>query len=154
MIRPATKSDIPALINLLGEILKLHHGFRPDIYKEEGTKYTEAELASKMDAGELLIYVKELDQKVVAHLMCQIMETSEDIRCYHQKALYIDDLCVDAHYKHQGIGKELLMFAKDLAKEKGCYNITLHVDALNQEAIKFYEACGLKASSYTMEEII
>ena len=154
MIRRATKDDIPALYNLLGQILKLHHEMRPDLFKEVGSKYTKEELASKMDSGELLIYVKVLDSKVVAHLMCQIIENPEDIRSYHYKTLYVDDLCVDVSYQNRGIGKELLAYAKELAKKNNCYNLTLHVNALNQNAISFYEACGLQKSSYTMEEIL
>ena len=154
MIRKASFDDLPVIQELLQQILKLHHDFRPDLYKEIGTKYSAEELQAKMASGELLVYVKVVDGLVVAHLMCQIIENQETLNSYSYKTLYIDDLCVDKSFQHQGIGEELINFAKDLAKQNNCYNLTLHVNASNKNAISFYEHVGLKATSYTMEEIL
>lgn len=154
MIRKATVADIPAIQKLLQQILKLHHDFRPDLYKEIGTKYSADELQAKMASGELQVFVKVVGGLVVAHLMCQIIDNQETLNSYPYKTLYIDDLCVDKSFQHQGIGEELINFAKDLAKQNNCYNLTLHVNASNKNAISFYEHLGLKATSYTMEEIL
>lgn len=154
MIRKASFDDLPVIQELLQQILKLHHDFRPDLYKEIGTKHSAEELKEKMVSGELQVFVKIVGGLVVAHLMCQIIENIETLNSYPYKTLYVDDLCVDSTYQHQGIGEELINFAKKLAKENGCYNLTLHVNASNKNAISFYEHVGLKATSYTMEEIL
>ena len=70
------------------------------------------------------------------------------------KTLYIDDLCVDEHLRGQHIGKQIYQAVIDFAKENGCYNVTLNVWSLNESAMKFYEACGLKPQKVGMETIL
>ena len=64
MIRRATLQDLPEIIKLLEYILGLHHEFRPDLYKEKGSKYSISELKEKLDCGELLIWVAEINNQV------------------------------------------------------------------------------------------
>ena len=42
----------------------------------------------------------------------------------------------------------------DFAKKSGCYNVTLNVWALNENAKKFYENCGLSVLKIGMEKIL
>ena len=52
------------------------------------------------------------------------------------------------------MGKQLYEYVLQFAKEQGCYNVTLNVWALNEGAMKFYEACGLKPQKIGMETIL
>ena len=70
------------------------------------------------------------------------------------KTLYIDDLCVDENHRGKHIGKELYEGAVALAKENGCYNLTLNVWCGNDDAIGFYKAQGLVPQKIGMELII
>ena len=70
------------------------------------------------------------------------------------KTLYIDDLCVDEEIRGQHVGRQLYEYVLGFAREQGCYNVTLNVWALNDGAIKFYEACGLKPQKIGMETIL
>ena len=70
------------------------------------------------------------------------------------KTLYIDDLCVDEKMRGQHIGKELYNAALALAKESGCYNLTLNVWSCNASALRFYESCGLVPQKICMEKIL
>ena len=70
------------------------------------------------------------------------------------KTLYIDDLCVDENVRGQHIGKSLYEYVVAFAKEQGCYNVTLNVWALNESAMKFYEACGLVPQKIGMEKLL
>ena len=67
------------------------------------------------------------------------------------QTLYIDDLCVDEKARGQGVGRALYDFVRGFAKESGCYNLTLNVWACNENALRFYEACGLKPQKIGME---
>ncbi len=71
-----------------------------------------------------------------------------------QKTLYVDDLCVDENYQSHGIGKALLLRAKQYAEETGCANVELNVWSFNEKAIKFYEACGMTEQKRRMEFIL
>ena len=70
------------------------------------------------------------------------------------KTLYIDDLCVDEKLRGKHIGKELYESAVKLAKENGCYNLTLNVWSCNPSAMRFYEAQGLVPQKIGMEKIL
>ena len=41
-----------------------------------------------------------------------------------------------------------------LARERGCYNVTLNVWACNQTAMDFYRRCGLQVQKTGMEVIL
>jgi ribosomal protein S18 acetylase RimI-like enzyme len=70
------------------------------------------------------------------------------------KTLYIDDLCVDEKLRDKHIGRELYQSAVELAKESGCYNLTLNVWSCNESAMRFYESLGLVAQKIGMELIV
>ena len=70
------------------------------------------------------------------------------------KTLYIDDLCVDEALRGKHIGKELYEAALVLAKDNGCYNLTLNVWSCNPSALKFYESQGLMPQKICMEKIL
>ena len=42
IIRPAGPQDMGAVNALLRQVLKVHHDGRPDLFREEGKKYTDA----------------------------------------------------------------------------------------------------------------
>ena len=68
--------------------------------------------------------------------------------------LYIDDLCVDEKLRGFHIGKELYDGAVKLARDSGCYNLTLNVWSCNEGAMRFYEKCGLVTQKVGMELIL
>ncbi len=70
------------------------------------------------------------------------------------KTLYIDDLCVAEEQRGMHIGKQLYDHVMEFAKEQGCYNITLNVWRCNDNAMKFYEKCGLTPQKIGMEKIL
>ena len=70
------------------------------------------------------------------------------------KTLYIDDLCVDEQLRGKHIGKELYEAAVKLAKDSGCYNLTLNVWSCNASAMRFYEAMGLVPQKIGMELVL
>ena len=54
----------------------------------------------------------------------------------------------------QGIGKRLYEYVIAYAREQKFYNVTLNAWALNEGAMKFYEACGLVPQKVGMEKIL
>ena len=70
------------------------------------------------------------------------------------KTLYIDDLCVDEKLRGKHIGKELYEAAVRLAKDSGCYNLTLNVWSCNPSAMSFYQSLGLVPQKIGMETIL
>ena len=154
MIRLAQLKDIPKILDLLRQVDLIHHNGRPDIFKV-GAKYNAQEVkAIIQNATEpILVSVDESDC-VLGYCFCQFIEHKNNSVLTDIKTLYIDDLCVDEALRGNGVGKELYNGAVELAKENGCYNLTLNVWSLNPSAMKFYQACGLVPQKTYMEKII
>lgn len=156
MIRLAKEEDIPRLQELLGQILIVHHQVRPDIFKSEGSKFTDAELEAVINDLNRPIFVYEDENGcILGHIFMVIQDISEnDGPQKTHKSLFIDDLCVDKEARGQKIGEKLYQFALDYAKEQGCYNVTLHVWNDNAGALRFYERLGMRPRYTEMETIL
>ena len=154
MIRYAAQRDIPKIEDLLSQVDLVHHNGRPDIFKI-GRKYNEDELNTLLTdpSRPILVKVDENDS-VLGYAFCIIQQHLDNNVLTDVKTLYIDDLCVDESIRGRGIGKELYNAALNLARENGCYNLTLNVWSCNESAMRFYEACGLLPQKVCMEKIL
>jgi len=152
-IRRAKEADIPKLIDLLEQVLLVHHKVRPDLFQEKGVKYTESELAELIADDSCPIFVYEDESGTVLGHMFTVIEESHAPKVSH-KTLFIDDLCVDEAARGQKIGEQLYRFALQYAKEIDCYNLTLNVWSANKSAVRFYERQGLTPQETRMEQII
>ena len=154
MIRRATKKDIPKIGDLLLQVCLVHHNGRPDIFKM-GKKYSDEELRIllKDESRPILVAVDENDE-VMGYCFCIFLQHINHSVLTDIKTLYIDDLCVDEALRGRHIGKELYEAAVQLAKDSGCYNLTLNVWSCNKSAMKFYESQGLVPQKTNMEVIL
>ena len=154
MIRRAIKKDIPKIGELLSEVDLVHHKGRPDIFKI-GRKYNDEELAFIIedDTRPILVSVDEKDE-VMGYCFCIYQQHVDNSVLTDIKTLYIDDLCVDESLRGRHIGRELYTAAVKLAKDSGCYNLTLNVWSCNPSAFRFYEAQGLVPQKIGMELIL
>lgn len=56
-IRKAKQEDIPKLLDLLQQILTVHHQARPDIFKQTGAKYSSSDLQTLLSQEHTPIFV-------------------------------------------------------------------------------------------------
>ena len=154
MIRMAKEKDIPKISDLLSQVCLVHHKGRPDIFKV-GRKYSSQELEELLKDKErpIIVSVDENDE-VMGYCFCIFQRHTDNSVLTDIKTLYIDDLCVDETLRGKHIGKELYLAAVSLAKESGCYNLTLNVWSCNESARRFYEAQGLVPQKIGMELIL
>ncbi len=154
MIRMAKEKDIPKIGDLLSQVDLVHHNGRPDIFRI-GRKYSDADLLAllKDETRPILVSVSEKDE-VMGYCFCIYQQHAGDPVLTDIKTLYIDDLCVDESLRGRHIGKELYEAAVRLAKDSGCYNLTLNVWSCNPSAMRFYEAQGLVPQKICMERIL
>ena len=154
MIRKAKEKDIPKILDLLLQVCLVHQGGRPDIFKV-GTKYSAEELKALLnDEGRPILVSVDEDDAVLGYCFCIFQQHVNNSVLTDIKTLYIDDLCVDEALRGRHIGKELYEAAVRLAKESGCYNLTLNVWSCNPSAKKFYEAQGLVPQKVAMELVL
>ena len=154
MIRRAEEKDISKIEELLTQVCLVHHNGRADIFKR-GRKYSREELKALIndDNRPILVRVDE-DDSVMGYCFCIFQQHVNNSVMTDIKTLYIDDLCVDENLRGRHVGKELYEAAVNLAKDSGCYNLTLNVWSCNPTAIKFYEAQGLVPQKICMEKIL
>ncbi|KHD44069.1 N-acetyltransferase family protein [Streptococcus hongkongensis] len=154
MIRLAEKSDIPAILELLKSICQVHHQVRPDIFKADAGKFNQENLQAMLGHPDKPIYIySDEEGKVLGHLFLEYKIPDSLVRQPH-KSLYIEDLCVSEGSRGKGVGKALMAFAENLARENGCYNLTLNVWNANQEAYAFYQDLAFTPQQTQMELIL
>lgn len=154
MIRRAEEKDIPKISDLLLQVCLVHHSGRPDIFKV-GRKYSKEELSVLLQDGSrpILVYTDESDA-VLGYCFCIFQQHKDNAVLTDIKTLYIDDLCVDENRRGERIGRALYEAAVALARESGCYNLTLNVWSCNPSALRFYEAMGLLPQKIGMELVL
>ena len=153
-VRMAENQDIPKIHQLLSQVCLVHHKGRPDLFKYGARKYRDEELMDILQDPKKPVFVAvDEDGQVAGYAFC-IFETAHSGAMCNVKTLYIDDLCVDETCRGQHIGTKLYHYVLDFAKGADCYNITLNVWALNENARKFYEKCGLSVLKIGMEKIL
>ena len=152
-IRLATAGDLEAVNGLLRQVLALHHAGRPDLFRAEGKKYSDAELLEIFSNPGTPVFVYDDGSAVLGYLFCALKQQDSG-SLMPLTSLYIDDLCVAQSARGRHIGKALFEYAKAFAREKGCHNITLHVWECNPGARAFYEAMGLKPQYTSMELVL
>ena len=154
-IRKAEEKDIPRLGELLLQVCRVHYEGRPDIFRDSGRKYTDRELVQLLaDENRPVLTAEDDAGQVLGYAFCVVQRHVGDGALCDGTTLYLDDLCVDANCRGQGVGKALYLAVLDLARELGCWNVTLNVWACNPDAMKFYERCGLKVQKIGMEHIL
>lgn len=154
LIRRAETGDIRGLHELLYQVNLIHHNGRPDLFRYGTRKYTDDELKEIIaDASRPILVAVDKDG-VAGYAFCVYQQYMNDNIRTDVKTLYIDDLCVDERRRGQHIGKQLYDAVLGMARENGCYNVTLNVWCLNEGAMKFYERCGMRPLKIAMEQIL
>ena len=153
-IRRAIISDIPGLNELLHQVHKVHADKRPDLFKEGKKKYNEEELEKIIvnDSEPIFVAVDE-NENLLGHVFCIFKEDrSESLTDI--VTLFVDDLCVSKKARGKGIGRKLYEYVLDFAAKRGCYNVTLDAWSCNEQAVRFYEKCGMQVQKVVMEKIL
>lgn len=153
-IRYATERDIPRLGDLLRQVALVHHNGRPDIFNA-GRKYDDHQLRDLLadPTRPILVAVDDTDT-AMGYCFGVYQHHPNDGVLTDIKTLYIDDLCVDETCRGQGLGRALYAAALAMARENGCYNVTLNVWACNTSALRFYESLGMKPQKIGMEQVL
>ena len=154
-IRRAEEADMPRIEELLRQVNLVHHKGRPDLFKYGARKYTDEELRVLIHDDSRPIFVA-LDGAgtVQGYAFCIFQQYVNHNIMTDIKTLYIDDICLDEACRGQHIGTALYRHVLDFARASGCYNVTLNVWSLNESAMKFYQAQGLKPQKVGMEVLL
>ncbi len=153
MIRIANEKDTAAVLRLLGQVNRVHHDLRPDLFNL-ATKYTAAELETIFADENTRVFVCEENGNVLGYVFTVLIDHQGDNMLVPVKELYIDDLCVDEAARGKGVATKLFAYVRQYAREKGCYHITLNVWEGNDSALAFYRKMGMTPQKTKLEIIV
>ncbi len=138
-IREAAAKDIPRLQELYQQL-----SFNPGDYRKAPVADCRKILHQIKKYPNASLLVAEEDGKVVGTTFLAILPGFA-----HHTAPFavIEYVVVDEKVRSKGIGKALMDYCKDRAKEAGCYKIMLTSDKRRERAHKFYKANGFNAEA-------
>src|SRR6476469_5388666 len=143
--RQATREDLPEIVRMLADDFL---GATRERYENTlPESYTKAFEEIEADKNNELI-VAEKDGEIVGTL--QITFTPS-ISFQGGKRATVESVRVDEKCRGQGIGKELMKWAIDRAREENCIALQLTTNADRKDAHRFYENLGFKGSHLGMK---
>lgn len=136
---------------LMQEVHKLHATNRSDVYKD-------TQMVISLDDFHQIIYSDEklgigayINSQLVGICISTTKIIPPNIAWHSRRIGVIDAFCVQAEFRHLGIGTKLFHSIQALLKEKGIQSIELTVWDFNRSAFQFYENNGMTPRSTTME---
>ena len=136
MISTASTQDVPALVALINS------GYRGDISKQGWT--TEADLIQGLRTDEAIL--QEIINEPNTTFLKYTDETGGVIGCMRlqkqEDRLYLGMLTVSPHLQAQGLGKQLLKAADEVAEQQNCRAIFMTVFSVRSELLTWYERHG------------
>ena len=142
--------DIQDLLRLLSQVLEVHADLRPDLFIHNTTKFSYEDIEEILKDENKPIYVYDKNG-VKGYVFLEIRNRVGVSNMPDEKYLYIEDLCVEEESRKQGIGKALLDYAVEFAKEEKCERIVLNLYKGNENAEKLYKDFGFTTRCEVLE---
>lgn len=145
-IRLAIEEDIYDVQSLMGNIVETHRYGKIKISKrkEEDYKFSLAMIIRSPQLTDERVFVVEEDGKVVGFIQIDI----------GYRFLKVLNICVDDNYRQKHLGKELMNYAEEYAKEHNLEYILLEVYSFNKPARTLYDRLGYTLHGFAKGLII
>lgn len=104
------------------------------------TAYTEEEFCNAFDTISKtsdIIVLEEAGELIACGTIFYETKLIHNI----SKVAHIEDVCIKKEYRGKRLGKELIAYMVELAKQNGCYKVTLYCEDAN---VDFYRKCKFK----------
>src|SRR5262245_11973398 len=132
-IRSASESDVESILRLLAQ---LDGANATGLTTEEGIRVLRR-MASYPDYR---AYVAEsADGRIVGTFALMVMD---NLAHRGAPSAIVEDLCVDEGVRGLGVGRAMMAFAMDYAKQHGCYKLALSSSSARTSAHAFYQSLG------------
>jgi GNAT superfamily N-acetyltransferase len=144
-MRNATIDDLLSIVSLLADDFLGQQ--REDISEPINEGYVSAFREIDSDPNNELV-VAELDGKVIGTLQ---LTFAPSMSYRGSKRCTVESVRVDSSLRGKGIGREMMLWAIERAKEKGCVSMQLTSHGDRVEAHRFYEQLGFSNSHVGMK---
>jgi GNAT superfamily N-acetyltransferase len=144
--RRATRDDVSSIVRLLADDplgAKREHCSDP-----LPQRYFDAYAAIDRDDNNELVVVEDGDHGILGVLQLTFIPS---ITYQGGWRALVEGVRVASHARSRGIGRQLLLWAIDRARARGCHVLQLTSDKSRRDAIRFYEGLGFVASHEGMK---
>ncbi|BCL34984.1 GNAT family N-acetyltransferase [Nostoc sp. MS1] len=150
LIRPATPTDVPAVLPMVAKICALHESWDVDKYGflPYPEKRYEKWLTRLTNQERSVFLVADNQGQLVAFIVATV---EQEIPIYRTKEFaFIHDLWVEPEYRKQGIAKQIVQQTIQRLRQIGVEQIRLDTAAANEAARKLFTSCGFRLSTMEM----
>ena len=144
LARPADREAVNALAR---EVHAMHVRWRPDKFEMTEELYPGERFCEAVQNREL--YVARIGGVVAGYVLLR-MRNVDFPGQVKKKVMLVEEICVEEALRNQGIGKQIMLEVRALARAFGCKDLQLSVYPQNEAAVAFYEKCGFTLQHMTL----
>ena len=149
--RFARESELIRVNELRRQVNELHVEGKPDVFKPGFPTELQEHIHTIWNDPKQRIVICERDGAICGFAVLNHIKRPETPFMYERDYLDIDEFCVDADCRRQGVGTELMAFIRVYAKAQGFSKVELNMWEFNTDALQFYEANGFQTYRRYME---
>ena len=137
-IRAATEADLPSILALYveveddGRVLLIEEARSIFVRMKSYPDYT--------------VYVAMLSGSVIGTFELLIMD---NLAHMGSPSGVLEDVVVHRDWQGKGVGKQMVRFAMDRCRERGCYKLALSSNLRRETAHRFYEGLDFRRHGYS-----
>lgn len=137
-IREASLNDVKDILHIYAEAL--------DNGKVLSVEKAQRIFLKQQQYPDYKVFVAEFEQQIVGTFAVLIMENMAHMGT---PSAVVEDVGVLPTIQSKGIGKLMMEFAMDFAREKGCYKMSLSSNLRREKAHQFYESLGFQKHGFS-----
>ena len=139
LIREALENDLPHILKIYGELTD-----------DPEDKITMDDALKKFEKFKVYpdykLYVAVIENVIVGTFALLIMD---NLAHRGEPSSIVEDVAVSREWQGKGIGKEMMQYAMNISRLKGCYKMVLSSHFRRADAHKFYESLGFKKHGFS-----
>lgn len=137
------QTEDPELVARLNQdVQNLHYEIEPELFKPFSQEGMSSMFAKMLEDPAMSAYVAYVDEIPAAYIVIGQRVFEENPFRYGYSVMHIDQICVDSGFKGLGIGKALVDFAKQVAKEQHINRIEMNYWTKNNNSGEFFRSQG------------
>lgn len=154
ILRELQPDDYLQVDALMLQMHSLHLQKRPDIFRDVPHPYSTEEYNQILKDNQKLKIAALIDDILVGLCIITLGNSMDCPVSISRPIAFIEDFCVDSHFRRHGVGSKLFNKAMEMAKKHGAERLELMVWSFNEDAIRFYEKIGLTPQNCVMEKYL
>lgn len=152
MVRKATLADIDQTAEIFLQLHELHVNAKPNSFRTVPIDFFQGRLQWYVAEENAELLVND-EGGVNAFAAVKILDVNSEEKM-PRRLCCIDCFAVDERCRRQGVGRRLMKYIREFAKENNCTSLQLGVSEFNKNAHEFYRAIGFTERTFVMEQKI